>query len=188
MEGECPHEPPRRGNGGRVSPRAAGTGNGGRVSPRAAGTGNGGRVSPRAAFRCAEGWFHRRLRSAGRGKRLLARGRADARPSRPAAVTPLNRGKSLRLRVSALKKRSTLNVQLSTLNVLRAWTPALPTAHARNTHSTRMAPVANRLRTARFTRRGFLLSLAAAMLCRQRRMRVCRLDDARVRQMAKWAG
>ena len=31
MEGECPHEPPRRGNGGRVSPRAAGTGNGGRA-------------------------------------------------------------------------------------------------------------------------------------------------------------
>ncbi len=31
MEGECPHEPPGRGNGGRVSPRAA--------------------------FRCAEGWF-----------------------------------------------------------------------------------------------------------------------------------
>lgn len=44
------------------------------------------------------------------------------------------------------------------------------------------------MRTMRFTRRGFLLSLVAAMLCRQRRMRVCRLDDVRVRQMAKWAG
>jgi hypothetical protein len=32
------------------------------------------------------------------------------------------------------------------------------------------------------------LSLAAAMLCRRRQMHVCRLDDARVRQMAKWAG
>ncbi len=73
-------------------------------------------MSPRAAFRCAEGWFQGSLRSAGRGKRLLARGRADARPSRPAAVTPLNRGKSLRLCVSALKnfQRSNFNAQRST--------------------------------------------------------------------------
>ena len=45
-------------------------------------------MSPRAAFRCAEGWFQVSLRSTGRGKRLLARGRADARPSRCSAMDP----------------------------------------------------------------------------------------------------
>ena len=46
-------------------------------------------------------------------------------------------------------------------------------------------------RAARLTRRGFLLTLVLVKPCRQclrRRVRVCRLDDARVRQMATWAG
>ena len=36
--------------------------------------------------------------------------------------------------------------KLSTFNFLRAGTPALPTAYAQNTRSTRMTPVTNRLR------------------------------------------
>jgi len=55
LEGECPREPPGRGNGGRVSPRAA--------------------------FRCAEGWSLALSRSTGRDERLLVRGQADACPS-----------------------------------------------------------------------------------------------------------
>ncbi|MBP7637839.1 MAG: hypothetical protein KBA18_08170 [Kiritimatiellae bacterium] len=45
-------------------------------------------------------------------------------------------------------------------------------------------------RAACVTRRCFLLAWMAAPLCRWRQgsMRVCRLDPARVRQMATWAG
>jgi len=60
--------------------------------------------------------------------------------------------KSPRLCVSALKKRSPLNV-------LRAGTPALPTAHTKNTRSTRVHPVTNRLRRA-----GLLALLSVAAL------------------------
>ena len=73
--------------------------------------------------------------------RASARPRASRRLPLPAAVTP-HPSKPLRL---CVKKRSTFNVQLSTLNFLRAGTPALPTAYTQNTHSTRMAPVTNRL-------------------------------------------
>ncbi len=70
-------------------------------------------MSPRAAFHCAEGWFQGLLRSAGRGKRLLARGRADARPSL-AAVTPPPRKKiSAPLRL-CVKRLSTLNSHFGT--------------------------------------------------------------------------
>ena len=67
----------------------------------------------------------------------------------PAAVTPPHQ-KSLRLRVSVLKKRSTLNV-------LRAGTPALPTAHTQNTRPTRITLVTNRLRVS-------LVLLASSLL------------------------
>ena len=64
---------------------------------------------------------------------------ADERRASPAGGTPPPRKKSLRLRVSAL------NSQLSTLNFLRAGTPARDcayTKHALDPH----APVTNRLR------------------------------------------
>jgi len=65
--------------------------------------------------------------------RASARPRASRRLPLPAAVTPPPRKRSLRLRVSALKK-------LSTLNFLRAGTPARPTVYTQNTRSTRMPP------------------------------------------------
>ena len=65
--------------------------------------------------------------------RASARPRASRRLPLPAAVTPPPRKRSLRLRVSALK-------QLSTLNFLRAGTPARPTVYTQNTRSTRMPP------------------------------------------------
>jgi len=68
----------------------------------------------------------------------FARPRASRRLPLPAAVTP-HASKPPRLRVSALKKHSTLNA-------LRAGTPALPTAHTPSTRPTRMFPVINRLR------------------------------------------
>jgi hypothetical protein len=73
--------------------------------------------------------------------RASARPRASRRLPLPAAVTPPPRKRSQRLRVSALKKRSTLNAQLPTLNFLRAGTPALPAVCTQNTRSTRMPPL-----------------------------------------------
>ncbi len=62
--------------------------------------------------------------------RASARPRASRRLPLPAAVTP-PASKPLRLRVSALKKRSTLNA-------LRAGTPALPTASIKTSASLRL--------------------------------------------------